>query len=155
MPPDAAHAIGPHVGQGASLALEDAFVIAKCLRDTPDVGAAFAMLERRRRARVEPIVRQSRRTGQQTAPRGRLGRVLRDLILPMLLRKSAQSAQGLSVVELESTSRGVRMTLTFDAMHSDEWTQRAVMGWEGELGKLAVVVAARLDTATVRRELAP
>jgi uncharacterized protein YndB with AHSA1/START domain len=48
-----------------------------------------------------------------------------------------------TVVELESTARGVRMALTFDAMHSDEWTQRAVMGWEGELNKLAVVVAAR------------
>lgn len=48
-----------------------------------------------------------------------------------------------TVVEMESTPQGVRMALTFDAMHSDEWTERAVMGWEGELRKLAGVIAAR------------
>lgn len=47
-----------------------------------------------------------------------------------------------TVVELESTPQGVRMALTFDAMHSDEWTQRAAMGWQSELDKLATVVAA-------------
>jgi uncharacterized protein YndB with AHSA1/START domain len=46
-----------------------------------------------------------------------------------------------TLVELESTARGVRMVLTFDAMHSDEWTRRAVMGWEGELEKLAAMLA--------------
>jgi uncharacterized protein YndB with AHSA1/START domain len=45
-----------------------------------------------------------------------------------------------TVVELHETSEGVRMVLTFDAMHSDEWTQRATMGWESELGKLAAVL---------------
>src|SRR5262249_5554402 len=42
---DAAHAIGPHVGQGASLALEDAFVLAKCLRDLPQATRAFDAFE--------------------------------------------------------------------------------------------------------------
>jgi uncharacterized protein YndB with AHSA1/START domain len=45
-----------------------------------------------------------------------------------------------TVVELLPAGQGVRMVLTFDAMHSDEWTQRAVMGWESELGKLAKVL---------------
>ena len=45
-----------------------------------------------------------------------------------------------TVVELHDTADGVRMVLTFDAMHSDEWTQRATMGWESELGKLATVL---------------
>jgi uncharacterized protein YndB with AHSA1/START domain len=45
-----------------------------------------------------------------------------------------------TVVELLRAGQGVRMVLTFDAMHSDEWTQRAVMGWESELGKLAKVL---------------
>jgi uncharacterized protein YndB with AHSA1/START domain len=44
-----------------------------------------------------------------------------------------------TVVELHVTSVGVRMVLTFDAMHSDEWTDRAVMGWESQLGKLAAL----------------
>ncbi len=47
-----------------------------------------------------------------------------------------------TVVELRPTAAGVRMILTFDAMHSDEWTERAKMGWESELDKLAAVVQA-------------
>ena len=35
----------------------------------------------------------------------------------------------------------VRMVLTLDPMHSDEWTQRAVMGMESQLGKLARIIA--------------
>jgi 2-polyprenyl-6-methoxyphenol hydroxylase-like FAD-dependent oxidoreductase len=88
---DAAHAVGPHVGQGASLALEDAFVLAKCLRDLPDPATAFAAFEGLRRERVERIVKQSRRTGEQKAPTGWLGRKVRDLILPVFLRKGAQA----------------------------------------------------------------
>lgn len=37
----------------------------------------------------------------------------------------------------------VRMVLTLDPMHSDEWTQRAVMGMESQLGKLAHVITSR------------
>jgi uncharacterized protein YndB with AHSA1/START domain len=46
-------------------------------------------------------------------------------------------------VELSETAEGVRLVLTFDAMHDDEWTGRAAMGWESELGKLAAVLDAR------------
>ena len=45
-----------------------------------------------------------------------------------------------TVVELHESADGVRMVLTFDAMHSDEWTERATMGWESELGKLAAAI---------------
>ena len=31
--------------------------------------------------------------------------------------------------------------LTIDAMHDEQWTKMAVMGWESELGKLAKVLA--------------
>ncbi len=89
---DAAHAIGPHVGQGASLALEDALIVARCLRDIPDVTTAFATFERLRRPRVDPIARQSRRTGQHKAPSGWIGRKMRDLVLPMFLRRAARGA---------------------------------------------------------------
>ncbi len=43
-------------------------------------------------------------------------------------------------VEFHATPDRVRMVLTFDAMHADEWTQRATMGWESELGKLGVAL---------------
>jgi hypothetical protein len=29
------------------------------------------------------------------------------------------------------------MVLNIDTMHDDQWTQRAVMGWESQLGELA------------------
>jgi hypothetical protein len=48
-----------------------------------------------------------------------------------------------TVIELQLTAEGVRMTLTFDAMHDDEWTRRAVMGWNMELDKADKLVAAR------------
>ena len=48
-----------------------------------------------------------------------------------------------TVVELQPSADGVRMTLTFDAMHDDEWTERAVMGWTSELGKADALIAAR------------
>ncbi|KUN09713.1 monooxygenase [Streptomyces yokosukanensis] len=50
---DAAHAASPATGQGASMALEDAVVLAKALRDLPDAPAAFTAYERHRRPRVE------------------------------------------------------------------------------------------------------
>lgn len=46
-------------------------------------------------------------------------------------------------VELFAEGGNVRMVLTLDPMHSDEWTKRAVMGMESQLGKLARVIPAR------------
>jgi uncharacterized protein YndB with AHSA1/START domain len=46
-------------------------------------------------------------------------------------------------VEFFAEGGNVRMVLTLDPMHSDEWTQRAVMGWESQLGKLTRVLASR------------
>lgn len=46
-------------------------------------------------------------------------------------------------VELEAVAAGARLVLTFDAMHDDTWTQRATMGWESELDKLAALLASR------------
>lgn len=43
-------------------------------------------------------------------------------------------------VELFQSEGRVRMVLTFDAMHDETWTQRAVAGWESELEKLAKVI---------------
>lgn len=50
---DAAHAASPATGQGASMALEDAVVLAKALRDAPTISAALIAYETLRRSRVE------------------------------------------------------------------------------------------------------
>lgn len=52
---DSAHAPSSSSGQGASLAIESAIELARCLRDLPTPGAAFATYEQLRRARVEMI----------------------------------------------------------------------------------------------------
>jgi uncharacterized protein YndB with AHSA1/START domain len=45
-------------------------------------------------------------------------------------------------VSFDLVPDGVRMTLAFDAMHDEEWTQRAVMGHQEELNRLARVLTA-------------
>jgi FAD-dependent urate hydroxylase len=82
---DAAHAPSPTSGQGASMAAEDAVVLAKSLRDLPDVPRALAAYEGLRRRRVERIVAQGARTGSAKTP-GPAGRVLRDLLLPVVFK---------------------------------------------------------------------
>jgi FAD-dependent urate hydroxylase len=82
---DAAHAPSPTSGQGASMAAEDAVVLAKCLRDLPDIPRALAAYEAARRPRVERIVAHGARAGSAKTP-GPVGRVLRDLALPLVFR---------------------------------------------------------------------
>ena len=48
-----------------------------------------------------------------------------------------------TLVEFHPTGQNVHMVLTFDAMHDEEWTQRAVMGHESQLGKLEKVIAGK------------
>ncbi|MGJ6961843.1 FAD-dependent oxidoreductase [Streptosporangium sp. G11] len=83
---DAAHAASPSSGQGASMAIEDAVVLARCLRDLPGTLDAFAAFERLRRDRVERIVAHGRRNGSGKAP-GAVGALLRDLMLPAIMRQ--------------------------------------------------------------------
>jgi 2-polyprenyl-6-methoxyphenol hydroxylase-like FAD-dependent oxidoreductase len=82
---DAAHATSPHAGQGASLAIEDAVVLAKCLRDIPKLDLAFATFQALRKERVEKIVEQGRRIGDRKIP-GPLMGWFRDRMLPFFLK---------------------------------------------------------------------
>ncbi|WP_267643496.1 FAD-dependent oxidoreductase [Haloarchaeobius amylolyticus] len=88
---DAAHATSPHVGQGASLAMEDAIVLAKCVRDLENAQDAFERFESLRRDRVEEIVEISRETGNQKAPSNIVARKIRDLILPFFLKRGVEN----------------------------------------------------------------
>lgn len=53
---DAAHAASPASGQGASMALEDAVMLGKALRDLPTHDEAVACYELLRRARVNRVI---------------------------------------------------------------------------------------------------
>jgi 2-polyprenyl-6-methoxyphenol hydroxylase-like FAD-dependent oxidoreductase len=61
---DAAHAMAPHLGQGASQAIEDGLVLADCLRNHSDAAAALRLYERRRKGHVRGIAKQSRILGK-------------------------------------------------------------------------------------------
>ncbi|MDQ3709090.1 MAG: FAD-dependent monooxygenase [Actinomycetota bacterium] len=87
---DAAHAPSPTSGQGASLAVEDAVVLAKCLRDLPEPQAAFAQFEAARRPRVERIIKWAARINNSKAA-GPVASVFRDAMLPLILKLTADS----------------------------------------------------------------
>jgi 2-polyprenyl-6-methoxyphenol hydroxylase-like FAD-dependent oxidoreductase len=56
---DAAHPMLPTMGQGVCTALEDAYVVAKCLKERSDSSAAFQKYESLRFPRTKAIVEQS------------------------------------------------------------------------------------------------
>ncbi|HUR07952.1 MAG TPA: FAD-dependent monooxygenase [Nonomuraea sp.] len=85
---DAAHATSPSSGQGASQAIEDAIVLARCLRDAADHQEAFERFESERRERVERVVAYSRTISNSKAA-GPVGRVFRDMMMPFFLKKTA------------------------------------------------------------------
>ncbi|SDD50179.1 FAD binding domain-containing protein [Geodermatophilus telluris] len=82
---DAAHATSPAAGQGSSLAIEDAVVLARCLRDLPPADA-FRAFEGLRRARAERVVAEGFRTSSAKSPPA-VGRLVRDLVMPLVLRR--------------------------------------------------------------------
>jgi 2-polyprenyl-6-methoxyphenol hydroxylase-like FAD-dependent oxidoreductase len=60
---DAAHASSPMMGQGGSMAMEDALVLAKSLSTISSVETAIAMFVARRQRRIDWVQQQSRRAG--------------------------------------------------------------------------------------------
>jgi 2-polyprenyl-6-methoxyphenol hydroxylase-like FAD-dependent oxidoreductase len=87
---DAAHAPSPTSGQGASLSIEDALVLAKCLRDLPSPQAAFAQFEVERRPRVERIIKWAARINNSKAA-GPVASAFRDAMLPVIMKMTAGS----------------------------------------------------------------
>jgi 2-polyprenyl-6-methoxyphenol hydroxylase-like FAD-dependent oxidoreductase len=89
---DAAHAASPSSGQGASMALEDAITIGKCVRDLGVNETALRRFVNLRRARAERIVAEGRKRGQYKAPSGRMALFFRDLLMPMAMKVFANDA---------------------------------------------------------------
>jgi len=81
---DAAHAMSPHAGQGASVALEDAMYLAKMLRDHP-FEEAVELYQKARKRRAEKICK----TGRDNAARqvdATPGQAhMRDIIMSIML----------------------------------------------------------------------
>ncbi|TMJ54181.1 MAG: FAD-dependent monooxygenase [Alphaproteobacteria bacterium] len=83
---DAAHAVGPHAGQGASMAIEDALVLAASLDAEQSSEAAFRRFEKLRRERIDQVVKLTARNSSQKRASGRLSLLIRDLVLPFLIQ---------------------------------------------------------------------
>lgn len=84
---DAVHAPSNSSGQGASLAVESAVELARCLRDLPDARSAFTAYEGLRRARVERIAARAAKVNHVKAP----GPLLRAA-LPVMMRVLMKTA---------------------------------------------------------------
>jgi 2-polyprenyl-6-methoxyphenol hydroxylase-like FAD-dependent oxidoreductase len=80
----------PTMGQGACTALEDAYVITKCLKENPDPIAAFQHYEALRFPRTKAIVEQSLQSGKMGELKNPLVVGLRNTF--MKLMSSAMSS---------------------------------------------------------------
>jgi 2-polyprenyl-6-methoxyphenol hydroxylase-like FAD-dependent oxidoreductase len=81
---DAAHALTPNLGRGACLALEDAFVLAKCLSAHSTIGDGFRRYERLRFPPVRSAVLRSRWLGHVGQWETRAAVALRDAVTQLL-----------------------------------------------------------------------
>lgn len=91
---DAVHATSPSAGQGASLALEDAAVLAGSLRRERDLTTAFATYQSARQPRTDAVVKYARAiNAQKRVTTSRLGVAIRDAMMPMFLRRAANDTR--------------------------------------------------------------
>ncbi|WP_143751397.1 NAD(P)/FAD-dependent oxidoreductase [Collimonas sp. PA-H2] len=82
---DAAHAPSSSSGQGASLAMESAIQLARCLPDLPDAATAFLAYEQLRRPRVEKVAADAAKTNNRKAS-GPVAKALFSLLMPLAMK---------------------------------------------------------------------
>lgn len=87
---DAAHGISPHIGQGASLALEDTIVIAELLKLHKDYRTAFQIFQSHRQPRVEKIIKSAREVGNTKIKTNPIVAWFRDHLLGFFIGRQIQ-----------------------------------------------------------------
>ncbi|MFD9406600.1 FAD-dependent oxidoreductase [Streptomyces sp. NPDC059989] len=80
---DAAHPVG--AGQGASMAIEDAVALARCVSSTPAIGTALAEYTRLRRPRASRMTKAAASNRDSKTP-GTVQRRVNDLLMPFVFR---------------------------------------------------------------------
>jgi len=81
---DAAHAVAPHAGQGASLSMESAMMLGKCIRDIDGIENAFSTYQKLRWKRVKKMNKMSRRNVDMFSTRNIMRRWFRNFFLSFL-----------------------------------------------------------------------
>jgi 2-polyprenyl-6-methoxyphenol hydroxylase-like FAD-dependent oxidoreductase len=107
---DAAHAMSPHLGQGANIALFDAMVLADCIAEVPDVPDALREYSARRKSHLgyyQWATRTLTPFFQSDAP---FGGAIRDLFFP-LARVLPPVAR-----QMVATMCGLKLGLLFGAI---------------------------------------
>jgi salicylate hydroxylase len=89
---DAAHPVG--AGQGASMAIEDALVLARELAAAGDVPAALAAFDRQRHARTAKLVKTDAANREAKTSGGPATSRLRELIMPLVFGRFYEQATG-------------------------------------------------------------
>lgn len=87
---DAAHAVSPNSGQGASMALEDAMLLAKLIRNEKTLEKSFSMFEKIRRPRVEKIVLEGRKRGSDKVTVNVFQQKIRELMIRIFVGTFAE-----------------------------------------------------------------
>ncbi|HRI80274.1 MAG TPA: FAD-dependent monooxygenase [Cyclobacteriaceae bacterium] len=89
---DAAHATTPNLGQGGCQAVEDAFVIAQCLKEEKSVENAFQRYQAIRYEKAKYVVDTSWRFSELTNIKNPILQKLRNILLKSLPERMALSA---------------------------------------------------------------
>jgi 2-polyprenyl-6-methoxyphenol hydroxylase-like FAD-dependent oxidoreductase len=92
---DAAHAVAPHSGQGASMAIEDAVVLAAALPRAVDVPSALRDFEVFRRPRTCKAIEIGRMSGSQKQAQGWLALRIRDAMLPLVMPMAVKAQESM------------------------------------------------------------
>lgn len=85
-----------------------------------------------------PLTTETRLTYTEVEPEGRLAYAHHADFIPGVAPYPVRT-----VIEFHPEKGKVRMVLRFDPMHEKDWTDRAVMGRESELRKLARLIESR------------
>ena len=83
---DAVHATSPTNGQGAAMASEDGLMLAKCLRDVPDIEKAFEKFQQLRKKRVEKIVKIGRQAGEGYLVTNPVKKWFRNIMITLMIK---------------------------------------------------------------------
>ena len=71
------------------MAIEDTAILAKCIRDIPNLDSAFEKFERLRKKRVEKIVKLASQSGRMLAVSNPIKRMFRGIMLSIMLKRSS------------------------------------------------------------------